>query len=73
METYLKINLNDYENGGRVYFYKSMLKHVISLYLNENKLARIKVDSRIEGLPLSNRNLVETQKKSKKMRSIENN
>ena len=57
METYLKINLNEYPNGGRVYFYKSMIKHVISLYLNENKVAKIKVDERIEGLPLSNRNL----------------
>lgn len=55
VETYLKINLDEYSDGGRVYFYKNMIKHVIHLVLNDNKVKKITVEEWIKGLPLSNK------------------
>ena len=48
-----------------MYFYKNFLKHVISLYLNDKKIKKIKQDKWVQGLPLSNKNLQETRMKKK--------
>lgn len=52
VESYLKINLDEYPDGGRVFFYKHMIKHVISLYLNDKKVWKIKQEQAMADLPL---------------------
>ena len=42
IETYLKIDLEEYQEGGRVIFKRNMIQHMISLFFNEKKISKIK-------------------------------
>ena len=55
LETYLKVDLRKYEKGGKVLFMKDKIYHLISLFLNDKKITKIKVPKKLESFPVNSK------------------